>query len=74
MKWRKRAFLYDASMGLKVPRSTVLRAEEEALTVAFRKHALLPLDDCLYASLSPNQVPPTFVRKSFKCLNALRSR
>jgi hypothetical protein len=42
------AFLYDAPMGPKVPRSTVLSAEEEALAVAFRKH-LLPLDDCLYA-------------------------
>ena len=49
MKWRKRAFLYDAPMGPKVPRSTVLSAEEEALAVAFRKHTLLPLDDCLYA-------------------------
>src|SRR3546814_5918613 len=29
--------------------STVLSAEEEALIVAFRKHTLLPLDDCLYA-------------------------
>jgi hypothetical protein len=48
MKWRKRAFLYDAPMGPKVPRSTVLSAEEEALAVAFRKHTLLPLDDCLY--------------------------
>jgi transposase-like protein len=33
MKWRKRAFLYDAPMGPKVPRSTVLSAEEEALAV-----------------------------------------
>src|SRR6266700_2445691 len=49
MKWRKRAFLYDAPMGPKVPRSTVLSAEEEALAVVFRKHTLLPLDDCLYA-------------------------
>src|SRR5512132_3814927 len=49
MKWRKRAFLYDAPMGPKVPRLTVLSAEEEALAVAFRKHTLLPLDDCLYA-------------------------
>jgi hypothetical protein len=47
MKWRNRAFLYDAPMGPKVPRSTVLSAEEEALAFAFRKH--MPLDDCLYA-------------------------
>jgi hypothetical protein len=49
MKWRKRTFLHDAAMGPKTPRSTVLSAEEEALAVAFRKHTLLPLDDCLYA-------------------------
>lgn len=36
-------------MGPKTPRSTVLSAEEEAVVVAFRKHTLLPLDDCLYA-------------------------
>ncbi len=36
-------------MGPKQPRSTVLNREEEALIVAFRKHTLLPLDDCLYA-------------------------
>ncbi len=48
-KWRKRSFLEDAPMGPKAPRSTVLTAEEEAVVVAFRKHTLLPLDDCLYA-------------------------
>ena len=36
-------------MGPKAPRSTVLTPEEEAIAVAFRKHTLLPLDDCLYA-------------------------
>jgi transposase-like protein len=36
-------------MGPTAPRSTVLSPEEEALCVAFRKHTLLPLDDCLYA-------------------------
>jgi len=48
-KWRKRAFVHDARMGPKTARSTVLTAEEEAMVVAFRKHTLLPLDDCLYA-------------------------
>jgi len=48
-KWRKRAFVNDAPMGPKAPRSTVLSPEEEAIVVAFRKHTLLPLDDCLYA-------------------------
>jgi len=49
MKWKKRDFVHDAPMGPKAPRSTVLSPEEEALIVAFRKHTLLPLDDCLYA-------------------------
>jgi hypothetical protein len=35
-------------MGPKERRSTVLTQEEEALVVAFRRHTLLPLDDCLY--------------------------
>jgi transposase InsO family protein len=35
-------------MGPKAPRSTVLTLEEEAMVVAFRRHTLLPLDDCLY--------------------------
>ena len=48
-KWRKRAFVNDAPMGPKTPRSTVLSSKEEAIIVAFRKHTLLPLDDCLYA-------------------------
>ena len=39
----------DASMGPKTPHSTVLSSKEEAIIVAFRKHTLLPLDDCLYA-------------------------
>src|SRR5579872_2733509 len=48
-KWRQRSFVHDAPMGPKAPRSTVLSAEEEAVVVAFRRHTLLPLDDCLYA-------------------------
>ena len=48
-KWRKRDGVNDAPMGPKEPRSTVLSQEEEALAVAFRRHTLLPLDDCLYA-------------------------
>src|SRR5262245_12140368 len=49
MKWRHRQFVEDMPMGPKNARSTILSAEEEALCVAFRKHTLLPLDDCLYA-------------------------
>ena len=47
-KWRKRPSVMDARMGPK-PVSTVLSAEQEAIAVAFRRHTLLPLDDCLYA-------------------------
>lgn len=39
----------DLPTGPKQPRSTVLSQEEEAVIVAFRRHTLLPLDDCLYA-------------------------
>jgi transposase-like protein len=48
-KWRKRATTADAKMGPKQARSTLLSAEEKAVIVAFRRHTLLPLDDCLYA-------------------------
>jgi transposase InsO family protein len=48
-KWRKRSSLSDAPMGPKQVRSTVLTVEEEAIVIAFRRHTLLPLDDCLYA-------------------------
>ena len=47
-KWKKRSHTQDAPMGPKQKQSTVLSVEEEALIVAFRKHTLLPLDDCLY--------------------------
>jgi hypothetical protein len=39
----------DLRTGPKHPRSTVLPVQEEAVIVAFRRHTLLPLDDCLYA-------------------------
>ena len=48
-KWRKRSFVADLPTGPKQPSSTVLSIEEEAVVVAFRRHTLLPLDDCLYA-------------------------
>jgi len=48
-KWKKRDSVKDAPMGPKEVRSTVLTKEEEAICVAFRKHTLLSLDDCLYA-------------------------
>jgi len=47
-KWKQRSNVQDAPMGPKQAHSTVLSTEEEAVIVAFRKHTLLPLDDCLY--------------------------
>lgn len=44
----------------------MLSIEEEAVIVAFRKHTLLPLDDCLYA-LQP--IIPHLTRSSLhRCL------
>ena len=49
IKWRKRTSTADLPTGPKDPRSSSLTIEEEAVVVAFRRHTLLPLDDCLYA-------------------------
>ena len=48
-KWRKRTSVEDMPMGPQDARSIILSAQEEAACVAFRRHTLLPLDDCLYA-------------------------
>src|SRR5215210_6152538 len=52
-KWKKRGSVADRPTGPKQPKSTVkstvVTLEEEAIIVAFRRHTLLPLDDCLYA-------------------------
>jgi transposase InsO family protein len=53
-------------MGPKEPHSTILSLEQEAMIVAFRRHTLLPLDDCLYA-LQPSI--PGLTRSSLhRCL------
>jgi hypothetical protein len=48
-KWKNRTSATDLPTGPKKPRSTVLSVDDEAIIVAFRRHTLLPLDDCLYA-------------------------
>jgi transposase InsO family protein len=48
-KWKKRTAANDLKTGPRHPKSTVLTIEEEAVVVAFRRHTLLPLDDCLYS-------------------------
>lgn len=47
-KWRKRPDVVDVRMGPESV-STVLSTEQEAITVAFRRHTILALNDCLYA-------------------------
>lgn len=65
-KWRKRQTVEDRKTGPKEPSSTVLSKDEEAMVVAFRRHTLLPLDDCLYA-LQPSI--PHLTRSSLhRCL------
>src|ERR1700761_8509646 len=49
-KWRKRETVADRPTGPKEAKSTVLSVGDEAIVVAFRRHTLLPLDDCLYAT------------------------
>ena len=46
-KWKRRTSVADVRTGPKEARSTVLSIEDEAVVVAFRRHTLLPLDDCL---------------------------
>src|SRR6478752_6793994 len=48
-KWKRRSSVVDLPTGPRKPRSSVLSIEDEAVIVAFRRHTLLPLDDCLYA-------------------------
>src|SRR4051812_19834397 len=65
-KWKKRTSAADRPTGPKQAKSTVLSPDEEAIIVAFRRHTLLPLDDCLYA-LQPTI--PRLTRSSLhRCL------
>src|SRR5918997_5867129 len=65
-KWRRRRTTADAAMGPEQARSPVLTLEQEAVIVAFRRHTLLQLDDCLYA-LQPTI--PALTRSSLhRCL------
>ena len=52
-EWRKRTTQTHAPMK-PVPASVVLTVEEEAITMSFRRHTLLLLDDC-----------PTYCRPPF---------
>jgi len=48
-KRKKRTSVCDLPTGPSVLKSTLLTLEEEAIVVAFKRHTLLPLDDCLYS-------------------------
>jgi hypothetical protein len=65
-KWRKRTSVADLPTGPKDAKSTVLTPDEEAIIVAFRRHTLLPLDDCLY-SLQPS-IPHLSRSSLHRCL------
>ena len=65
-KWKNRTSVADVPTGPKEPKSTVLTADEEAVIVAFRRHTLLALDDCLYA-LQPS-IPHLSRSSLHRCL------
>lgn len=65
-KWKGRLFVEDMAMGPKKRKSTVLTPEEEGIIITFRKHTLLPLDDCYYTLQT---VIPHLTRSSLhRCL------
>jgi len=47
-KWKRRTSVADIPTGPKEAKFSVLSNEHEAIVVGFRRHTLLPLDDCLY--------------------------
>src|SRR6202049_4326773 len=65
-KWKKRGSVTDLPTGPREPKSTVLSIGEEAIVIAFRRHTLLPLDDCLYA-LQPT-IPHLTPSSLHRCL------
>lgn len=65
-RWHKRQMVVDQKTSPREPRSTFLSGGEKAMIVAFRRHMLLLLDDCLYA-LQPSI--PHLTRSSLRrCL------
>jgi transposase len=65
-KWRKRSTEEDLKTGPKKPRSSVLIEAEEAMIAVFRRHTLLPMDDCLYALQPP--IPHLPRSALYRCL------
>jgi hypothetical protein len=72
LKWKKRSFAAGLPTGPRKPKSSVLSVEEEAMAVTFRRHTLLPLDDCLCA---PQATIPHLTRSSLhRCLQRCLQR
>lgn len=65
-KRKKRTSTEDCKIGPSEPKSKVLSSEDEAIVVAFRRHTLLSLEECVY----PLQAPiPQLTRSSLhRCL------
>jgi hypothetical protein len=66
-KWKKRSSVSGLPTGPTDAKSSVLSTEDEAIIVAFRRHTLLPLDDCLYA-LEPT-IPHLTRSSPHRCQN-----
>ena len=72
-KWRKRTSVADRPTGPREPCSSTLSAEQEAIVVAFRRHTLLPLDDCLYAlQATIPQLTRSALHRCLRCHGILR--
>ena len=66
-RWKGRQSVIGLPCCSKRLRASVLSAEEEAIIVAFRRHSLLPIDDCLCALLP---IIPHLTRLSLRlCLH-----
>ena len=70
-KWRKRLTVEDLKTVPKTLHSTSLAESEKAMVVAFRRHTLLPLDDCLCA-LQPS-IPHLTRSELHRCLQCMVS-
>ncbi len=53
---KKRTAVKNLPIGPKDAHPTVLSIEDEAIIAAFRKHTLLPVDDCLHARQATSPV------------------
>jgi transposase-like protein len=65
-KWKRRTSVSDLPTGPREPKSTVLTVEDEAVIVAFRRHTLLPLDDCLLRRAGGGRRDAGAERESFR--------